>query len=986
MPICWTRTIVHGSIARAQSADRGTDTHHFRIRFGETFERVELSYEMNAADWQGNPHRVSGGGSARILNQPQPGTTGWLTLEVAWAHKRRTELILKIEGYSQPVSRTHCQLYGELRKLLLSRHFALGRFWRTNHFDVATNLGSWYRTAWQQFRSESPNTAIPPQYDARYVLREPAACRRWGHPNTYGNTPGFPTDAAADETERWRIMSHDRSNPLLWMGIRLMGLCAEHRLGHPDAVRVIKVCLKTLDSLFKYASNEDDPFAGYLLRWDPATCDNWDRHVDQSGQERPGACCEFLLRAGKADYDAPGRRYHYTTPLWDSRYVDAVNATDRRGRYRRWEPSMEEYLGIVVGYWFVFRTYEQDPSPEARWIIDQVKRQVRRIARYLHHVGYILVRPEGGFPINGAAETNSAVEYPLSQTFERILGSEAPSGPSGKWRWALHLAGVRQGAPDPGPAAPEARPSVLVQALFGVPRLGPLLGTAKVMEIIARPEVWKDLVYLRFATGLAVEDGEIRGELALARIAKALEPKDRWVMGMTRLPGGGYALNDTFKVLAGLLAEAEAPPSPSPGPPPKASVRKMYLQWYEQSQLPIPESYGEVQDHNSSGTSGLRTAVACRLMPSGPKRDAELGRLAMQLFDMRREYTEQLGYAFWRRDIDEAEDEWSRFFVADVVDLPQLAQKLRAPSRPVEVWLVAQLSAGTRVALTNFQPPASASDPLLQELLQDLNRLVLGASIYDAQRFAGVALRPDAEALRETLRRNGLDGKELARFNRLLIKDAFPLEFDGYVEETSDCRGKGWGYLAALTSAWLLQIEDPNLGIRATGEPLPNQNDVAKWPAVVLPGPLFEAVRRQELHLPLGALRTGFAPPPNWNQDVNLLDEPIPDKPADHECGSPPPPRDEPPVEFRMWVAWDPTGRLPQPSQALPARRASDGWRLIINRVEVLPDSFGLEGEPIIEPDNGGYKIKARAVRPGLANPSPVGFLHARVHWAYVFS
>ena len=78
------------------------------------------------------------------------------------------------------------------------------------------------------------------------------------------------------------------------------------------------------------------------------------------------------------------------------------------------------------------------------------------------------------------------------------------------------------------------------------------------------------------------------------------------------------------------------------------------------------------------------------------------------------------------------------------------------------------MSAATLAALEN----CSVADPLpLQtNLIQSLNTLICGQSIYDAKRFAGVTLRPETQKL---LALNP-QGDALPHLNRLLLDDAYP--------------------------------------------------------------------------------------------------------------------------------------------------------------------------------------------------------------------
>ena len=118
------------------------------------------------------------------------------------------------------------------------------------------------------------------------------------------------------------------------------------------------------------------------------------------------------------------------------------------------------------------------------------------------------------------------------------------------------------------------------------------------------------------------------------------------------------------------------------------------------------------------------------------------------------------------------------FSVADFVDLPSLASKLKQPGRAVDAWLAERLSATTKATLGEYQGQGSDPAPLQQALLPDLNRFLFwgyagGGSIYEGQRFSGIALRSETRTL---LSQSPEVGVDLARLNRLLLEDAYPLE------------------------------------------------------------------------------------------------------------------------------------------------------------------------------------------------------------------
>jgi len=108
----------------------------------------------------------------------------------------------------------------------------------------------------------------------------------------------------------------------------------------------------------------------------------------------------------------------------------------------------------------------------------------------------------------------------------------------------------------------------------------------------------------------------------------------------------------------------------------------------------------------------------------------------------------------------------------DLVDLPALVTKLRQRGRPIDAWLAGQLSAPTRAALENPDGQSPGAVPLQSLLVEDLNEILIGPSIFTQQRFDGVDLRRETQKLLlQTPQRD-----ELKRVNRLLIEDAYPIE------------------------------------------------------------------------------------------------------------------------------------------------------------------------------------------------------------------
>lgn len=108
----------------------------------------------------------------------------------------------------------------------------------------------------------------------------------------------------------------------------------------------------------------------------------------------------------------------------------------------------------------------------------------------------------------------------------------------------------------------------------------------------------------------------------------------------------------------------------------------------------------------------------------------------------------------------------------DFRDLPALARKLKASTESVSAHVGRHLQDATRGSLNKWTPGSALPDALRQALLTDFNAIIQGKPLYDQGAFTDVALRPQTKAwLTQELQRD-----DLARLNRWLLEDAYPLE------------------------------------------------------------------------------------------------------------------------------------------------------------------------------------------------------------------
>jgi hypothetical protein len=191
--------------------------------------------------------------------------------------------------------------------------------------------------------------------------------------------------------------------------------------------RIILLALESIGSLYKFGDRSG--FAGYMVRWDPV--------VSDKPYAAPGTLCstEFLI-------DPRTRDYSYCVPHWDPRHVQnradptlhtllpddqLYNAyLETESTYfwdcRRWEPSMDEMVGMLTVYSVL---HELVPTDAVRLMVTE---QAKKLGDYLAQHSYLLVRPTGGLARRGSAGALSGLEYAFDQAFGRITGQSFARG------------------------------------------------------------------------------------------------------------------------------------------------------------------------------------------------------------------------------------------------------------------------------------------------------------------------------------------------------------------------------------------------------------------------------------------------------------------------------------------------------------------------------------------------------------------------------
>ena len=474
--------------------------------------------------------------------------------------------------------KSHAAIYGALRAATLARHFALRRFSRADLFSNLNVLG------------ECPDCDVPAPGSAgptktRPCFQYPCVPRRPGAPVYV--PPGAVEDGAPEgisEHERWRVWNHDHSNALGMTGMRLTHLCVDYRLGDKFAREVIQSALLALDALFKY---RDDPdFCGYILRWDPAADDDWELSIDQRGRVRPVLAGRFLLDSRAKEYRPGGHKYLYCTPLKDPRYMEVNNRGgenwEQKDRFRRWEPSKDEYIVLLAGLTAVYDTFYQGSSPEDKGIVRQVKEQMTRIATYLQRSGYLLVRPCGGVTMRGPGEILPLLELAYNRVFQRILGNPFISE-HGSYERAMWAAGLPKPPLDLGlPLAWLDMAGAALESLaahFQGAGWPTLLTPGQLAQQLGDDHLAVLAWLCMHRSEIDVQNDSTRTEVPSGYFFSCLtrDQREQWFLGWLRGPGSG--IWEGFKPhLAMMFLNDDGLPGADKGF--AALVREAYLGWF----------------------------------------------------------------------------------------------------------------------------------------------------------------------------------------------------------------------------------------------------------------------------------------------------------------------------------------------------------------------------------------------------------------------
>lgn len=148
----------------------------------------------------------------------------------------------------------------------------------------------------------------------------------------------------------------------------------------------------------------------------------------------------------------------------------------------------------------------------------------------------------------------------------------------------------------------------------------------------------------------------------------------------------------------------------------------------------------------------------------------------------------------------------------DLVDMAGWAARLASKTNAIDTYLAARLGEETRRHLGQFKGTAAETRVLREALAADLAQAIEGESLYAGDRFSGVALTEEAEALA----RSSPAGQALRRLNRLLLELAYPQQLLRTRRVTAPMSPLDAGLLARMVDAGLtrVRVADRSLNLK----------------------------------------------------------------------------------------------------------------------------------------------------------------------------
>lgn len=123
--------------------------------------------------------------------------------------------------------------------------------------------------------------------------------------------------------------------------------------------------------------------------------------------------------------------------------------------------------------------------------------------------------------------------------------------------------------------------------------------------------------------------------------------------------------------------------------------------------------------------------------------------------------------------------------IASIADVSSLASRLNTPTNAISSYLKDQLSGQTVTTLVADQTSVSARSATELALVQDLNKIIAGPSLYDTNRFANVLFGSNTK---ELLKKQNPGEYDLQSLNRFLLEDAYPSEISKQHNQPSEAK------------------------------------------------------------------------------------------------------------------------------------------------------------------------------------------------------
>jgi hypothetical protein len=120
----------------------------------------------------------------------------------------------------------------------------------------------------------------------------------------------------------------------------------------------------------------------------------------------------------------------------------------------------------------------------------------------------------------------------------------------------------------------------------------------------------------------------------------------------------------------------------------------------------------------------------------------------------------------------QVENNATNLSTGSILDRAGFVERLAHGQDPMSVFLRGQFDDLVKIDLSTYAASNANAGALFSAMVKQINRVLAGPTIFAADRFRDITLRPETEAL---LRQNPR-GERLARLNKMLLEDAFPVE------------------------------------------------------------------------------------------------------------------------------------------------------------------------------------------------------------------